>query len=107
MKNNFATLVLIGAVTYDQKSNSAQATKLSLGLYEQMSSKIEQNKKSKMKAHDWDDMLDTPNVFGAGSYSTESPAGYSSSVDEVMAEQDKENALRKKKEAQEAKERDE
>lgn len=42
-----------------------------------------------MKGKDWDDMLDTPNVFGAGSYSTEAPSGYAASVDEVMDEQDK------------------
>jgi hypothetical protein len=60
-----------------------------------------------MKLHDWDDMLDTPAVFGGGAYSTESPAGYSSSVDEVMDEQDKEKAEKTKKEAKEAKERDE
>ena len=37
-----------------------------------------------MKSKDWDDMLDNPNVFGAGGYSSEAPQGYSASVDEVM-----------------------
>ena len=60
-----------------------------------------------MKTKDWDDMLDTPNVFGAGSYSTEAPAGYSSSVDEVMDEQEKAAAEKKKRDEKEAKEREE
>ena len=68
-----------------------------------MSAKMDQDKKTKMKVHDWEDMLDTPSIFGGGSYSTESPAGYSSSVDEVMEEQEKEKADKGKKEAKEAK----
>ena len=65
---------------------------------------MDQDKKSTMKVHDWEDMLDTPAVFGSGSYSTESPPGYSSSVDEVMDEQEKENAEKVKKEAKEKEE---
>jgi hypothetical protein len=52
-----------------------------------------------MKSHDWDDMMDSPAIFGGGSYSTEAPAGYSSSVDEVMDEQEKTAAEKAKKEA--------
>lgn len=107
MKNNFAALVLIGAISYDKEANSAQAVKLSLGLYEQMSAKIEQNKKSKLKSKDWDDMLDTPNVFGAGGYSAEAPAGYATSVDEVMDQQDKDAIVKKEKEAKENQEKEE
>jgi hypothetical protein len=72
-----------------------------------MSAKMDTDKKSKMKSHDWDDMLDTPSIFGAGSYSTESPAGYSSSVDEVMDEQEKDKVEKVKKEAKDVKEREE
>ena len=102
MKNNFAALVLIGAISYKKEDHSAQATHLSLSLYESMSAKMEQNKKSKLRTKDWDDMLDNPNVFGAGSYSTESPAGYDSSVDEVVKEQEKAAADKKKREEAEA-----
>jgi outer membrane biosynthesis protein TonB len=105
MKNNFAALVLIGAISYNKEENSAQAAKLTLGLYEELSSKVEQHKKSKMKSKDWDDMLESPNVFGAGSYSSETPAGYSNSVDEVLDEQEKEVIHKKEKEAKEAQEK--
>ena len=40
MKNNFAALVLIGAISYDKEANSAQAAKLTLGLYEEMNAKM-------------------------------------------------------------------
>jgi len=41
MKNNFAALVLIGAISYDKEANSAQAVKLTLGVYEEMNAKID------------------------------------------------------------------
>ena len=100
MKNNFAALVLIGAISYEPKT--ANATKLSLGMYENMRSS--QNKKTQIKSGDLDDMLDTPSVFGTGSYSTEAPEGYSSSVDEVMDEQEKAAIKKKENAAKEAKE---
>lgn len=60
-----------------------------------------------MKSKDWDDMLDTPSVFGAGGYSAEAPDGYATSVDEVMDQQDKDAIVKKEKEAKENKEKEE
>ena len=43
-------------------------------------------------------MLDTPTVFGTGSYYSEMPAGYTSAVDDVVKEQEKAADEKKAKE---------
>ena len=94
MNNNFVSLVLIGAISYEQYQ--VEAAKLTLSSYEHITSKLQ--KKSTIKGKDWDDMLDTPTVFGTGSYSSEIPAGYTSAVDDVVKEQEKAADEKKAKE---------
>ena len=87
MKNNLAALVLIGAITL------SDATKLSsYGTQESSETKRSRGK-------DWDDMLDNTGVFGASSYASDAPEGYSNAVAEVVKEkEDKELAKIKEKE---------
>ena len=65
---------------------------------------MSQSKKSGMKSRDWDDLLDTPSVFGSGSYTSETPSGYTSAVDDVIKEQETEAEQKKEKEEKEAQE---
>ena len=72
MKNNIATLALLGAIS------STEAISLQSYLY----------KKSHAKGKDWDDMLDNTGVFGAASYASDSPSGYADAVTEVVKEKE-------------------
>ena len=48
---------------------------------------------------DWDDLLKDTDIFNAGSYAEDSPAGYTTAVDDVSAERDRQ--LEKKRKARE------
>jgi len=73
MKSSLSVLVFLGSATYEAEA-------VSLKSYISMLEASETN--------DWDDMLDKTEVFGSASYSSDSPDGYDSIVDEVMKDQD-------------------
>lgn len=76
MKSSFSVLVFLGSATYEAEAVS-------------LKSYIQMLEASEIENHDWDDMLDKTEVFGSASYSSDSPDGYDSIVDEVMQDQDK------------------
>ena len=95
MKNNFAALVLIGAVSYTPHDDgSVKASKVNLQAYQKVDNNIQGH------TLDWDDLLRDTDVFNAGSYEDDSPDGYTAAVNEVVEDRDKE--LLKKKAAREA-----
>ena len=51
------------------------------------------------ESNDWDDLLKDTDIFNAGSYAEDSPAGYTNAVDDVSAERDRQ--LDKKRKARE------
>ena len=113
MKNHFAALVLLGALTYDPVTDSAQAVQLKQQVYEklyfQLSNKISNRAKTltkqhlqntnQVKSHDWDDALrDFNSENEAKSYASDSPDGYMSAVDEVVEAQDMLSVQKREKE---------
>lgn len=51
------------------------------------------------ESNDWDDLLKDTDIFNAGSYAEDSPAGYTTAVDDVSAERDRQ--LEKKRKVRE------
>lgn len=50
--------------------------------------KLLSNSDTKLKSHDWDDLLGDQSVFNERGYSSDTPTGYSDVVDEVVGEKE-------------------